>query len=66
MNHIYLERHDNRVENEQALRVSLATLEATNYNLDVKNPHTPEAGHSYSSTELLTLLHELFKTAIRC
>jgi type I restriction enzyme M protein len=51
---------DNRVENEQAWKVSLATMEATNYNLDVKNPHTPEAGHSYSSTELLTLLHKSF------
>ena len=51
---------NNRVENEQAWKVSLADLEKTNYNLDVKNPHTPEAEHSYSSAELLTLLHESF------
>ena len=50
-----------RVENEQAWKVSLAELEATNYNLDVKNPHTPEAEASYSSAELLTLLHDSFQ-----
>lgn len=53
----------NRVENEQAWKVSLAELEATNYNLDVKNPHTPEAEASYSSAELLTLLHDSFQNS---
>ena len=51
---------DNRVENEQAWKVPVADLEKTNYNLDAKNPHTPEAEHSYSSTELLALLHDSF------
>ena len=51
---------DNRVENEQAWKVPLADLEKTNYNLDVKNPHTPEAEHTLSSAELLALLHESF------
>src|SRR6266567_1130610 len=30
---------DNRVENEQAWRVSIADIKASNYNLDLKNPH---------------------------
>ena len=54
---------NNRVENEQAWKVSLAELEATNYNLDVKNPHTPEAEASYSSAELLTMLHDSFQNS---
>ena len=53
----------NRVENEQAWKVSIAELEATNYNLDVKNPHTPETEASYSSAELLTLLHDSFQNS---
>ena len=51
---------DNRTENAQAWKVSLADLQATNYNLDVKNPHVAEVEHSYSSAELLNLLHESF------
>lgn len=50
----------NRTENAQAWKVSLADLQATNYNLDVKNPHVAEVEHSYSSAELLNLLHESF------
>lgn len=51
---------ENRVENDQAWKVSLADLQANNYNLDIKNPHIGETEHSYSSVELLTLLHESF------
>lgn len=51
---------NHRVENEQAWKVSLADLKANNFNLDIKNPHTPEVQQSYSSTELLALLHESF------
>ncbi|MEI6069751.1 MAG: N-6 DNA methylase [Methylococcaceae bacterium] len=36
---------DNRVENEQAWKVSIVDLQATNYNLDVKNPHVAEVEH---------------------
>jgi type I restriction enzyme M protein len=54
---------NNRVENEQAWKVSIDELEATNYNLDVKNPHTPEAEASYSSAELLTMLHDSFQNS---
>jgi hypothetical protein len=34
---------DNRVENEQAWRVSIDQIKAGNYNLDLKNPHTSDA-----------------------
>jgi len=33
-----------RVENEQAWRVSIDTIKAGNFNLDLKNPHTPDSG----------------------
>ena len=34
----------NRVENEQAWRVSIETIKAGNFNLDLKNPHNPDTG----------------------
>ena len=36
-------------------------IKANNYSLDIKNPHVGEIEHSYSSAELLELLHESFK-----
>lgn len=33
-----------RVENEQAWRVSIDTIKAGNFNLDLKNPHSPDTG----------------------
>ena len=51
----------NRVENEQAWRVSIDTLTANGFSLDVKNPHVKETGHTYTSTELLELLHQSFQ-----
>jgi type I restriction enzyme M protein len=33
----------NRVENEHAWKVSAADIKARNYNLDIKNPHSPDA-----------------------
>ena len=33
-----------RVENEQAWRVAIDTIKAGNYNLDLKNPHSTDAG----------------------
>jgi type I restriction enzyme M protein len=33
-----------RVENEQAWRVSVETIQAGNYNLDLKNPHSTDSG----------------------
>jgi len=49
-----------REENDQAWRVPIATLEANGYNLDIKNPHVKETGHTYTSVELLELLHRSF------
>ncbi len=34
---------NNRVENEYAWRVAVADIKARNYNLDIKNPHSPDA-----------------------
>jgi type I restriction enzyme M protein len=34
---------NNRVENEQAWKVSAADIKSRNYNLDIKNPHSPDA-----------------------
>jgi len=50
-----------RKGNDHAWKVTLADLEANGYSLDIKNPHTPEPEHSYSSTELLELLHSSFQ-----
>ena len=33
-----------RVENQQAWRVSIDTIKAGNFNLDLKNPHNPDVG----------------------
>ena len=33
----------NRVENEHAWKVSIDTIRARNFNLDIKNPHSPDA-----------------------
>lgn len=49
-----------RQESPQAWKVSIDELIASNYNLDIKNPHIDEAEHTYTSAELLDLLHESF------
>ena len=51
----------NPVANEQAWQVSMDDIKANNYSLDIKNPHVGEIEHSYSSAELLELLHVSFK-----
>ncbi len=51
----------NREPSKQAWKVSVETLEANGFSLDIKNPHTPEASHQYTSAELLDLLHESFR-----
>ncbi|MCF6150599.1 MAG: N-6 DNA methylase [Candidatus Kuenenia sp.] len=50
-----------RKENEQAWKVSIDTIAANGYNLDIKNPHMPEEKHTYSSVELVTMIHESFR-----
>jgi type I restriction enzyme M protein len=46
--------------NAQAWQVSIDDIKANNYNLDIKNPHVGEVEHTYSSSELLDLLHTSF------
>lgn len=50
-----------RKENEQAWKVSIDTISYNGYNLDIKNPHTPEEKHTYTSAELVTMIHESFR-----
>ena len=50
-----------RKENEQAWKVSIDAIAANGYNLDIKNPHTPEEKHAYTSAELVTMLHKSFR-----
>ena len=50
-----------REENEQAWKVPIEKLQENGFNLDIKNPHIAEEEHTYSSKELLGLLHESFR-----
>ena len=52
-----------RKENEQAWKVSIDTIAADGYSLDIKNPHTPEAAREYSSIELVNMLHDSFRNS---
>lgn len=47
----------NRVENEQAWKVSIDDIKARNFNLDIKNPHVGEQV-SHDPDELLTQYHQ--------
>jgi len=51
----------NRETNEQAWKVTIDELEKYGFNLDIKNPHIAEEEHTYTSTELLDMLHDSFK-----
>ncbi len=51
---------ENREEGKQAWRVSIDTLTANGYNLDIKNPHVKESGYTHTSAELLERLHQSF------
>lgn len=50
-----------RKENDNAWKVPISKLEENGFNLDIKNPHVAEKEHTYSSTELLSILHDSFK-----
>lgn len=52
---------NNRSENEQAWKVDIETLKNNGYNLDIKNPFVKEEEKTYSTEELLSMLHESFK-----
>lgn len=49
---------NNRIESPQAWKVSIDQIAANNYSLDIKNPHVTEVEHTYTSAELLDLLHD--------
>ena len=49
-----------RQANQQAWSVDIASIKANGYNLDIKNPHQPQAEQQHSSTELLDLLQQSF------
>ena len=52
---------NNRSENEQAWKIDIETLKNNGYNLDIKNPFVKEEEKTYSTEELLSMLHESFK-----
>lgn len=49
-----------RKDNEQAWKVSIETIAANGYSLDIKNPHTPEDPQTHTSAELVTMLRDSF------
>ena len=51
---------EKREENEQAWRISIDTLKGNGFNLDIKNPHVKDVRHTYTSAELLEMLHQSF------
>ncbi|MCB0262689.1 MAG: N-6 DNA methylase [Calditrichaeota bacterium] len=51
----------NRETNDQAWKVTIDDLEKNGFNLDIKNPHIAEEEHTYSSAELLDMLHYSFR-----
>lgn len=50
-----------RKKNDQAWKVPIKTFEENGFNLDIKNPHIAEVEDSYSSRELLNMLHGSFR-----
>lgn len=50
-----------RKESEQAWKISIDTIAANGYSLDIKNPHMPEEEHAYSSSEIVSLIHDSFR-----
>jgi type I restriction enzyme M protein len=52
---------DKREESERSWKVPVSEIENNGFNLDIKNPHTPEVERAYTSAELLELLHVSFR-----
>jgi len=46
-----------RKESKYAWKISINTIAKNGYNLDIKNSHIPEQEKTYSSKELLSMLH---------
>ncbi len=51
---------NHRIENEQAWKIDIETIKNNGYNLDIKNPHKKEEEHTYTTSELLGMIHESF------
>jgi len=49
-----------RTETEQAWKVSIDSLQANGFSLDIKNPHVPEEEKTHTTSELIEFLHESF------
>ncbi|MBD3798115.1 MAG: SAM-dependent DNA methyltransferase, partial [Campylobacterales bacterium] len=47
-------------ENELAYKVSIDTIKANNFNLDVKNPHKAEIEEELTTNEILERLSKSF------
>ncbi len=59
------EKRQDRVENEQAWKVSIDDIKASNFNLDVKNPHVVDVDHGDPDellADYLTLQEEIGET----
>lgn len=52
---------NSREETELAWKVDIKVIEASGYNLDIKNPHQLEEEKQYTSAELLNLMHQSFE-----
>ena len=52
---------NNRTENDQAWKIGIETLQSNGFNLDIKNPFVKEEEITYSTSELLGMLHDSFK-----
>lgn len=51
----------NRESSDQAWKINIDDLAKNGYNLDIKNPHIAEEEYTYTSAELLEMLHQSFR-----
>jgi len=54
---------NNREENERAWKVLINEIASNGYNLDIKNPHITEEEERYSSAEIVSMLHDSFRSS---
>ena len=50
-----------RVESEISWKVNIKTIIERNYDLDIKNPIKPKEDETFSSSELIKMLHNSFE-----
>ena len=53
----------NREENEQSWKVPIDMIISNGYNLDIKNPYAVEEEQSYSSSEIVAMLRNSFRSS---